>query len=113
MTDKITASHLDMAAYIYIRQSTGHQVKHHHQGRQRQYDLADRARELGFTRVEVIDEDQGRTGSGLIERPGLPLFWPQCVAIRREPSLRWKHRDWHAITATGITSLTCALLPTP
>jgi len=70
MNEKIQAQHRSRAAYVYVRQSTGHQVRHHHQGRQRQYDLAARARELEFARVVVIDEDQGKTGSGLVERPG-------------------------------------------
>ena len=115
MTDKITASHLDLAAYIYIRQSTGHQVKHHHQGRQRQYDLADRARELGFTRVEVIDEDQGRTGSGLIERPGFAtLLAAVCgnqagaVFALEASRLARNNRDWHHLI--DLCSLTDTLI---
>ena len=64
MNEKVTQQHLDRCAYVYVRQSSGHQVRHHHQGRQRQYDLAERARELGFRQVEVIDDDQGKTGSG-------------------------------------------------
>ena len=60
MNDKIGPQHLDRAAYVYVRQSTGHQVRNHHQGRQRQYDLAERARQLQFARVVVIDDDQGK-----------------------------------------------------
>ena len=37
--------------------------------RRRQYALADRARELGWNAVEVIDDDLGRSGAG-IARPG-------------------------------------------
>jgi len=70
MNEKIQKQHRDRAAYVYVRQSTGHQVRHNHQGRQRQYDLAERAKELEFLRVVVIDDDQGKTGSGLVERPG-------------------------------------------
>ena len=70
MNEKITQEHLKLNAYIYVRQSTGHQVRHHHQGRQRQYDLSDHARDLGFQQVVVIDDDQGKTASGLVDRPG-------------------------------------------
>ena len=70
MNDKISEHHLLRKAFVYVRQSSTHQVRHHVQGRQRQYDLADRARELGFAQTVVIDEDQGRSGSGLAERPG-------------------------------------------
>lgn len=65
MNDKITQQHLDRGAQVYVRQSSHYQVRHHHQGRQRQYDLVDRARQLGFRQVEVIDDDQGKTGSGM------------------------------------------------
>jgi DNA invertase Pin-like site-specific DNA recombinase len=70
MNEKIKADHLQRTAYVYIRQSTAHQVRRHKESQQRQYDLASRARELGFTRTVIIDEDQGRSGSGLQERPG-------------------------------------------
>jgi DNA invertase Pin-like site-specific DNA recombinase len=102
MNDKITRQHLDRAAYVYVRQSTGHQVRHHHQGRQRQYDLATRARELGFARVEVIDDDQGKTGSGLVERPGFAtLLSGVCggdvgaVFALEASRLARNNRDWH------------------
>jgi hypothetical protein len=36
----------------------------------RQYRLSEYARELGFVEVETIDEDLGRSSSGLVERPG-------------------------------------------
>src|SRR5258705_9556322 len=39
------------------------------ESRRRQYGLADRARQLGWTTVEVIDDDLGRSGGG-INRPG-------------------------------------------
>ena len=70
MSDRIREDHLRRAAYVYVRQSSLHQVRHHRESRQRQYDLTGRARELGFARVVVIDEDQGKSGSGLQARPG-------------------------------------------
>ena len=66
---KITAEHLARSAYVYIRQSTADQVVHNHESRRRQYGLADRARQLGWTAVEVVDDDLGRSGGGTI-RPG-------------------------------------------
>jgi DNA invertase Pin-like site-specific DNA recombinase len=70
MSDKITPSHLEKEGLVYVRQSTSYQVRNHLEGQQRQYALADRARQLGFSRVEVIDEDLGRSGSGTQDRPG-------------------------------------------
>src|SRR5215831_12013286 len=66
---KITADHLGRGAFVYIRQSTADQLLHNLESRRRQYGLADRARQLGWTTVEVIDDDLGRSGIG-ITRPG-------------------------------------------
>src|ERR1700729_3873725 len=66
---KITPDHLARGAFIYIRQSTVDQLANNHESRLRQYGLADRARALGWTDVTVIDDDLGRSGSG-ISRPG-------------------------------------------
>jgi hypothetical protein len=72
LTDKITAKHLERAAYVYIRQSSWHQVRNNQESRRRQYALEDRARELGFNNVVIIDEDLGVSGSGHRERPPRP-----------------------------------------
>src|SRR6202035_4069729 len=66
---KITADHLGRGAFVYIRQSTADQLLHNPESRRRQYGLADHARQLGWTTVEVIDDDLGRSGGG-IKRPG-------------------------------------------
>ena len=66
---KITAEHLGRGAFVYIRQSTADQLLHNPESRLRQYGLADCARQLGWTTVEVIDDDLGRSGGG-INRPG-------------------------------------------
>ena len=102
MNEKIQSQHRNRAAYVYVRQSTGHQVRHHHQGRQRQYDLAARARELAFASVVVIDDDQGKTGSGLVERPGFAtLLSAVCggeagaVFALEASRLARNNRDWH------------------
>ena len=74
MTDpsKIKTSHLQRAAYVYIRQSTPGQVEHHRESTARQYALADRACQLGWPKqqVFVIDEDLGLSGSGADKRSG-------------------------------------------
>ena len=66
---KITAEHLARSAYVYVRQSTADQLIHNRESRRRQYALADRARQLGWSSVEVVDEDLGRSGGGT-NRPG-------------------------------------------
>jgi DNA invertase Pin-like site-specific DNA recombinase len=69
---KIRPDHLDRLAMIYVRQSTPLQVREHTASAARQYDLAGRARDLGWPqeRVEVIDQDQGRSGASTASRDG-------------------------------------------
>src|SRR5215469_11136161 len=66
---KITAEHLARTAYVYIRQSTPDQLVHNKESQRRQYALADRARQLGWTGVEIVDDDLGRSAGG-VARPG-------------------------------------------
>ncbi len=69
---KITASHLSRAAVIYVRQSTLAQVERNTESTARQYDLASRARQLGWPReaVRVVDGDLGVSGSVTGQRDG-------------------------------------------
>jgi DNA invertase Pin-like site-specific DNA recombinase len=67
---KIEKGHLERAAYIYVRQSTLSQVEHNLESQRRQYALVERAKELGWQEIRVVDEDMGRSGSGHVEREG-------------------------------------------
>jgi excisionase family DNA binding protein len=99
---KLTADRLLRKAVVYVRQSSPNQVLHHQESQRRQYGLVDRARELGFQRVTVIDEDLGRTGSGFVERPGFQRLVAEvcsgevsavfCIEASR---LARNGRDWH------------------
>jgi len=111
MNEKIRPEHLQRAAYLYIRQSTAHQVRFHLEGQKRQYQLSQRARELGFTQVVVIDEDLGRSGSGLQARPGFGrLLAAVCqgaagaVVALEASRLARNNRDWHhLVDLCGLT----------
>jgi DNA invertase Pin-like site-specific DNA recombinase len=61
---KITPEHLARQAVVYIRQSTADQIANNLESKRSQYGLADRARQLGWSSVEVVDEDLGRSGGG-------------------------------------------------
>jgi hypothetical protein len=102
MNPKISADHLKRRAIVYIRQSSPGQVIHNQESQRRQYGLADHARQLGFQRVEIIDEDLGRSGSGQVERPGFQHLVAEvctgevgavlCIEASR---LARNGRDWH------------------
>jgi DNA invertase Pin-like site-specific DNA recombinase len=100
---KITVEHLQRDAFVYVRQSTTDQVLNNHESRRRQYALADRARGLGWAKVEVIDDDLGRSGSGTA-RPGFEkLLAAICegrvgAVVSIEVSrLARNGRDWHTL----------------
>lgn len=71
-TTKITPSHLDRSAWVYVRQSSPAQVEHNRESTERQYRLVERPLALGWTReqVEVVDEDQGVSSAGTVDRSG-------------------------------------------
>ena len=100
---KITPDHLARGAFIYVRQSTVDQLANNHESRRRQYGLADRARALGWTDVTVIDDDLGRSGSG-VNRPGFErLLAAICegrvgaVFAIEASGLARNGRDWHTL----------------
>src|SRR5499425_310505 len=100
---KITADHLGRGAFVYIRQSTADQLLHNPESRRRQYGLSDRARQLGWTTVEVIDDDLGRSGGG-INRPGFERLLAAICAGRvgavfaiEASRLARNGRDWHTL----------------
>ena len=72
MRSKITSSHLDRHAYVYVRQSTGAQVHGNVESKLRQYALEEHAQALGWSPelVEVVDEDQGKSGASTEGRTG-------------------------------------------
>src|SRR3954470_20971649 len=99
---KLTADRLLRKAVVYVRQSSPNQVLHHQESQRRQYGLVDHARALGFQEVVVIDDDLGRSGSGLVERPGFQRLVAEvctgevgavfCIEASR---LARNGRDWH------------------
>jgi DNA invertase Pin-like site-specific DNA recombinase len=70
MNPKITTQHLSKPAYIYIRQSTLAQVRHHHESTERQYALKDKALALGWTEtaIRTLDRDLGQSGTQMTAR---------------------------------------------
>ena len=69
---KIRPSHLTKVAYVYVRQSSPHQVLMHVESRERQYALKEQAIALGWPRerVEVIDDDMGLSATRAEHRQG-------------------------------------------
>ena len=103
MNSKIIPEHLERAAYVYIRQSSQDQVRNRQESQRRQYALQDHARQLGWTKVVVIDEDQGRSGSGTARSGFDRLIAAVCegcvgaVLALEVSRLARNGREWHTL----------------
>jgi DNA invertase Pin-like site-specific DNA recombinase len=69
---KIQPHHRERLAYVYIRQSTPQQVVEHRESQDLQYQLAQRARDLGWpeAQIVVVDDDLGKSAISATDRPG-------------------------------------------
>jgi len=110
---KITAGHQARLAVVYLRQSSASQVENNRESTERQYALAERARELGWPdeRVLVIDEDLGLSGSGSVMRAGFARLTSEVALARvgivlglEVSRLARNNADWHRlIELAGLT----------
>jgi DNA invertase Pin-like site-specific DNA recombinase len=115
MTDhnKVQPSHTQRIAFVYIRQSTLAQVEHNRESTARQYDLTERACELGWgkERVIVIDEDLGLSGQSAADRSGFTRLASEValgragIVLGLEVSrLARNNADWYRLLdLCGIT----------
>ncbi len=114
---KVTASHLQRKAYLYIRQSTLHQVLENTESTRRQYDLRQRAVALGWSLEDIIilDEDQAHSGASAENRQAFQRLVTEVsmgragIVLGLEVSrLARNSADWHrlleicAVTGTLI-----------
>ncbi len=102
--NKVRSEHMARNAFVYVRQSTYHQVRHHLESQRRQYDLVGRIAELGWSRerIVVIDEDQGKSGASAGTRQGFARLVAavgrseagiiSCIEMSR---LARNNVDWH------------------
>jgi DNA invertase Pin-like site-specific DNA recombinase len=105
-TTKIQSTHCERMAFVYVRQSTHLQVIEHRESTERQYNLRERAIDLGWpgTRVAVIDEDQGRSGSTSAHRTGFQRLVSEVglgkvgIVLMLEASrLARNNSDWYRL----------------
>ena len=109
----LPATVLQRKAVVYVRQSTPQQVQSNLESQRRQYELVDVARRRGFTNVEVIDDDLGRTASGTSSARALIVWLLPCVRGRLARSCALMHRGSRAMAATGTICSNCVDLWKP
>src|SRR6266700_3584880 len=110
---KIQTQHYERTAYVYVRQSTPWQVIENRESTERQYHLQERAVQLDWpvSHVEVIDEDQGRSGSSATHRSGFQRLVTEVglgkvgIVLMLEASrLARNNSDWYRlIEICGLT----------
>ncbi len=103
MSDKIKPHHLERKAVLYVRQSSAHQVIHNRESRSLQYAMRDRLTGLGWSDIEIIDDDLGISAAGTVTRAGFERMVAEvclgkvgAVAAREVSRFARNSRDWAA-----------------
>ncbi len=104
MSEKIQSHHLERKAILYVRQSTTYQVQYNRESSALQYAMRGRLEGLGFTRIETIDDDLGRSASGSVARAGFDRMVAEvclgkvgAVAAREVSRFARNSRDWQRL----------------
>jgi DNA invertase Pin-like site-specific DNA recombinase len=104
ISDKIRPHHLQRKALLYVRQSSAHQVLHNRESSALQYAMRDRLTVLGWSEIEVIDDDLGRSAAGGVQRAGFERMVAQvclgkigAVAAREVSRFARNSRDWQQL----------------
>src|SRR3981081_2667578 len=104
MAEKITPHHLERKAILYVRQSSAHQVLHNRESSALQYAMRDRLTALGWSRIETVDDDLGRSAAGGVARAGLARMVAACgrgvvvrVGAREFSGFARNSRDWQQL----------------
>lgn len=104
MSEKIQSQHLMRKAMLYVRQSTAFQVTRNQESGKLQYAMQARLHDLGFTEIEVIDEDLGRSAAGAVARSGFERMVAEvslgrvgAVAAREVSRFARNSREWQQL----------------
>src|SRR5262244_1609630 len=104
MSDKIKPHHLARKAILYVRQSSTHQVLHSRECQALQYAMRDRLVALGWSEVDTVDDDLGRSAAGTVVRVGFERMVAEvclgkvgAVAAREVSRFARNSRDWQQL----------------
>ena len=102
--DKVRPHHLARKGIVYVRQSSAHQVLHNPESRALQYAMRDRLAALGWSEIEVVDDDLGRSAAGGVARAGFQRMVAEvclgkvgAVAAREVSRFARNSRDWQQL----------------
>ncbi len=117
MNDKIQSFHQQKMAFIYLRQSTMHQVMHNQESTNRQYALEQKAVQYGWdpTRIRIMDGDLGQSGSSTSKREDFKLLVAEvsmdkvgAIFVLEASRLSRSSADWNRLLE--LCSLTRTLI---
>src|SRR5437660_5596775 len=104
MSEKIRPHHLERKAILYVRQSSTHQVLHNRESSTLQYAMRDRLIALGWSEIETVDDDLGRSAAGGVARAGFERMVAEvclgkvgAVAAREVSRFARNSRDWQQL----------------
>ncbi|MBZ9910431.1 MULTISPECIES: recombinase family protein [Mesorhizobium] len=102
--EKIRPHHLERKAILYVRQSSAHQVLHNRESRALQCAMRDRLVALGWSCIETVDDDLGRSAAGGVTRAGFDRMVAEvclgkvgAVAAREVSGFARNSRDWQQL----------------
>ncbi|MCK1674991.1 recombinase family protein [Bradyrhizobium sp. 150] len=103
ISDKLRPHHLERKAILYVRQSSAHQVLHNREGSALQYAMRDRLTALGWSEIEVIDDDP-HSAAGGVQRAGFERMVAEvclgkvgAVCAREVSRFARNSRDWQQL----------------
>jgi DNA invertase Pin-like site-specific DNA recombinase len=106
MSAQISEHHLQRPAYVYVRQSTMGQVRHHQESTERQYALREKALSLGWNvqAIRILDRDLGRSGAQSHNREDFKTLVTEvsmdrvgAVLALEVSRLARSNLDWHRL----------------
>src|ERR1700751_2252982 len=104
ISDKLRPHHLERKALLYVRQSSAHQVLHNRESSALQYAMRDRLTALGWSEIEIIDDDLGRSAAGAVQREGFERMVAEvclgkvgAVCAREVSRFARNSRDWQQL----------------
>lgn len=104
MHEKIGPHHLERKAILYVRQSSDHQVLHNRESSALQYAMRNRLAALGWSHIETVDDDLGRSAAGGVTRAGFDRMVAEvclgkvgAVAAREVSRFARNSRDWRQL----------------
>jgi DNA invertase Pin-like site-specific DNA recombinase len=104
ISEKIHPHHLQRKALLYVRQSSAHQLLHNRESSALQYAMRDRLVTLGWSQIEVIDDDLGRSAAGGTQRSGFEWMVAEvclgkvgAVCAREVSRFARNSRDWQQL----------------